>query len=291
MQGILGNQSNPYDVLGIDRNAPFSAVRSQYIALAKRHHPDKLAKDISDEDLKAHEEQFKNYTLAYRKLERLQKTGTGTGTTWSEDFGSPDSNVNWSSVFKNVFQEALNEVKRRYHVVRVPITLEEIHTKKRKKLELFLKGCDTPLYLHVNCGLYPKTTIIESGHIIKIRFQIEKHNCYHLDEILGTNDLYTTCNITWGEYLKGIDIPLKHLDDTTVMVSIVPCMNIELPLIFKHKGLWGIGDLYVKIQIVTPTADAIAALDDIARKKLFEILDAMDAHERRAGNERTPKTI
>ena len=238
---------NPYDTLGVPNGASFPEVRAAYIKLAKLHHPDKLNET---DNLEEHEEYFKRITLAYKKIENKEKHGD-VGD-WDGD-GEVGVGEDWGAIFKKIFKQAVSEIKKLYHSIEVPVSLEEIQNKKVKKLEIFLRDIEGPVYVKVNCGEWPSTTLIHDGYVIKTRFALKDHAIYHLDDILGTRDLYTTCELTWAEYLTGARCSILWCDGKTKISMIIPEFHdVELPIVFKGRGLWGQGDLYVKLHITPP---------------------------------------
>ena len=272
---------NPYDTLGVPQGAPFAEVRAAYIKLAKQHHPDKLAQS---DNLTYHEEYFKRVTLAYKKLEDIEKHGSwwsgaaGTGT-WSDFSGA--GNEDWGTVFKKIFRQAVSEIKKVYHTIEVPVSLEEIHNKKTKKLEVFLRDMNNAMYVKVSCGDWPTTTVIKDGHIIKVHFMMKEHKIYHLDDILGTRDLYTTCTMTWAEYLRGMACDILLCDGKTPLtIRTAPFPDIELPIVFKGRGLWGEGDLYVKLYLKCPSEVGWKSLNPAEREIFLCALDAINGPAR-----------
>ena len=259
---------NPYNVLGIPQGAAFTEVRAAYIRLAKAHHPDKLQHAV---DIEAHEEEFKRVTMAYKKIESREKHG-GTAD-WAPGIDDLGGGQDWATIFKKIFRQAVSEINKRYHLIEVPVKLEEIHNKKIKKLEVFLRDMNDAVYVKVNCGKWPETTIMHEGHIIKIRFSLKHHDVYHLDDILGTHDLYTTCHLTWAEYLTGTASNILWCDGKTrMLIDIPPLCDADLPIILKNRGLWGDGNLYIKIHIKHPSVMVWDSMPVSDKKTLIELL-------------------
>lgn len=258
---------DPYDVLGLPHGASYQEAKMTYIKLAKKHHPDKLPKHLSEGEYEAHDAAFKKYTEAYRTIEGWEKRGT-----------SNVQDTDWASLWRQVFKDTVTELQKRYHVINVPVTLEDVHNKIGKKLELFLNGIDDPIYLRVNCGLFPKTKIVFNGHIIRVKFILQQHDVYHLDDVLGTNDLYTNCEVSLQEYVTGASLTLRYMDSTDIDVKVPPFAKIEVPLVFSGKGLWEIGDLYIKVNIVLPDQNSWNTKQNDERQKILDALDALYAH-------------
>jgi DnaJ-class molecular chaperone len=260
----------PYEILGLSTSCTFQEVKSRYIKLAKSHHPDKLSSDLSQEQRDEHEDMFKKFTDSYRQIEEQEQRRGG------RDGEEPLlSEENWMDLWKSVFTDTMKEMRKRYHIIKIPVSLEEVHKKKKKRVEVFLQEVASPMYFRVNCGLFPKTTVMQAGHIIKVMFDILPHDTYHLDNIIGTYDLYTHCELTWREYLTGTVRELTYLDGSVLHVDIASCMDRTKPIVFQEKGLWGVGDLYVSLDVVAPSHEEWRAVEQDDQQKIIETLDAL----------------
>lgn len=74
--------TDPYEVLGLDRNATDADVRAAYLRLVKKHHPDKNPGD------KASEWIFKEVQCAYEALSGAK--GVQPGMQWGPPPSQPD---------------------------------------------------------------------------------------------------------------------------------------------------------------------------------------------------------
>lgn len=262
------NTTNPYETLGISASSSAHEVKAAYIQLAKKHHPDKLPSGLSQQQKEFHEEEFKRISVAYHTI--MNTNGDGNG--WVGGAGGVGGVCeDWRTIWKNVF----TEIRKHYHIIHVPVTLEEVHNRKRRKLELFLKDLTHPIYVRISCGDYPKTTVIQDGHIIKLKFTLENHPVYHLDDILGTKDLYTTCDIYWNEYLSGLSTKITWCDGVSdIPITIEPFPDLDVPIIIPQKGLWGAGTLYIKLRLVCPDKQKWSSLTREVKESVFSVLDA-----------------
>lgn len=261
----------PYAVFGLKPGASLADVKSCYIKLAKAHHPDKLSASTTEADKLEHAEKFRSATMAFRRIEEdFRGGGSGSGVGCDEYWGGSGGGLDeWVKVFRDVF----DEIQKRYHTIKVPVTLKQIHKRKVLRLEVFLRDCDDPVYISIDCGDYPKTTIVVSGRIIKIKFVLKKDKIYSLDDIIGNRDLFATCHIKWHEYITGVQQQLTWVDGKTILdICIPPFADLELPLVVEGRGLWGEGSLYVSLKLIHPTQAGWRGLCEDDQKMLMRML-------------------
>jgi DnaJ domain/Protein of unknown function (DUF1232) len=60
-------EKNPYDILGVSRNASSEEIRAAYMNLANKYHPDKV-EHLGDEFKRMAEDRFKEIQEAYQKI-------------------------------------------------------------------------------------------------------------------------------------------------------------------------------------------------------------------------------
>ncbi|KAI1422492.1 hypothetical protein F5Y12DRAFT_786760 [Xylaria sp. FL1777] len=95
---------NPYDVLGLERDATADQVKSAYRKLALKNHPDKVS---DDQKQKAHET-FQSIAFAYAVLSdpTRRKRYDETGST-SESIVDSDG-FSWSDFYREQFRDAIS---------------------------------------------------------------------------------------------------------------------------------------------------------------------------------------
>jgi len=289
----MSNGKNPYEILGIQRSATVSQVKTRYFELARKHHPDKLDPHTSEEDKKKHEDIFKEITNAYSKINKEKEFQSKFGTSESFNFMDEDmQHEDWRSVWadlesffnkpdswermKNIVTDTIKdtlyeatmysiykstntwkESSKKQHYITVDVTLEEVHLKKQKKLRLFLKGIHMPIFLTLDIGEYPQTTMNHEidNKIVVIDFTMNllEHPLYRMDTILDTWDLWSLkpIIITWNDYLCGKTIEYDYIDGNKINIIIEP-FNIKSPYCILDKGLCGLGNLYFPIELESP---------------------------------------
>lgn len=286
---------DPYEVLGIPRDSSFQEVRARYIYLAKKHHPDKLI-NLSEEERKTNEEYFQKVSVAYSQIENGKTTQT------SNDGTTPPDPEHWRNIWAKVetmfqrpdvwecmrqaFADTLSDVATKVrehknkHTIRVPVSLEELHVQKQKKIQIFLQNVNDPIRVVLDCGSYPHSytfmrKLDGEDHIIELQFDVKSHDKFHVDTILDTLDLYTELDISWCEYITGMDRKLCLLDGETITVSTKPFEDVIVPKTFEGKGLAGKGDLIVSLKLAPPTYENWCGLGPTKQQEFVEILNAL----------------
>jgi DnaJ-class molecular chaperone len=278
--------ANPYTILEIPHGTPFSEVRVKYYKIARIHHPDKFIG--SDDEKKTNEDYFKKVTVAYRQIEVAeQNINNGGGGAGAGIFGFGSSNFTygdyskddwrdvWSSVetffnkpeiwtcMKNIITDKLKDVTtkmyQKHHSVTLELKLEEIYSEKIKKLRLFLKNIPEPVFITVNAANFPhkiiKHAILSNGQEIEITVDCVAidHDVFRYDNLLGSDDLYTTVNITLAEYILGKKLNIEYLDKVPISVNMLPFGDISKSICVPNKGLrQNKGALWISINISLP---------------------------------------
>ena len=106
------SQRDPYDVLGVTRNASADEIKSAYRKLARKYHPDVNRDDPSAED------KFKDASNAYKilsdpeKKARFDQYGTAEGIPQDPFFGGGNAG-GFGDIFDMFFGAAGNQGGRR----------------------------------------------------------------------------------------------------------------------------------------------------------------------------------
>ena len=275
---------DPYEILGLKYPSTKEEIRARYLELAKKHHPDKH-QHLPKEELDVHEKEFKKINLAYELLTKKEFAST-TKNEWrgmwenmniGDLFSNPEMLRNMGDILRNVMNIASEYKKQKAteHHITVEVTMEEVYNRKEKKLRLFLKGVQEPIFITIDGGCYPsflQTHITPEGRtmFIYLTFELIPHELYTLDTLLDTNDIYCTLDVPLYEYFQGSSRTLEYLDHTPLIITIPPCQ--QDPIEFPHKGLHGKGKLVVFLKIVLPGKEALEGLDIRKREKLQRYL-------------------
>jgi hypothetical protein len=279
-----------FATLGLPPTTPFSLIRRRYFELARQHHPDKLV-GITEEERKVHEEYFQKVTVAYHWLEQRGSKGTHKPSQHPEDWRSiwsrveglfqrPDVWDTMKTILKDTVVDVVQKVAERnkcQHRVKVPVTLEEVSQKKRKKLQLFLQHVPHPVRLILDCGNYPMTS---SAHVIGG----ETHDI-HITMILQAHpyliyyeegDVFEhRCRVSWYEYLKGTIREVVLPDGTTATLVIPPLPSLDEPLCVGCRALRGNGTLKTWVELANPSQQSWCGLDATEKELLLTHLNAL----------------
>lgn len=316
------DSQDPYVVLGVPYGATRDEIKQQYRALAKRHHPDRWAgKNISPEELHAHQERFKQITVAYHLLMERDTDCPGN-EPWEHLWRRMEEVLNkqtvmehLSSFLKRTFQTVPSRsggggggggdycppMPNQEHCFTIPVSFEDIHQSRRKKVRLVLKTHTEPVYITVMCEKYPRyeTMVMHQGEMR--RFMLVLHPKIHpvytldyteddterVDETDGFN-LFRAIPMRLLDYFTGKTVDWVHLDGTTIQVSIPPFLDRpssqgSLDLGFSNlwekragKGLLGRGDLYITLDWELPTGTEWAtSLSEAEQAALILILEKL----------------
>lgn len=260
---MITSVMNPYEVLGLKEGASFNEVRCSYKKLAKQYHPDRLHNIDEAEKTKA-EEYFKKVTVAYHVL--LEKTEKE-----ERDCGKPPS-YNWASlksVLLNTFVDvATKYMQRQEHYLRVPVTMEEFYTKKKKRLQLFLKNVDQPIVIDIVCNKkHIRTDVLAENndvHDIHLELFVKEHPIF---DVLEDGSVVANVSLSWAEYLQGKLIDLKFLDGSDIKIVIPPLLPVASPIL--HES----GKFYVCIDIIYPSHEWWSSKTKEEQNAILNILD------------------
>lgn len=285
---------NPYDILGIPRTATFAEARARYFQLARKHHPDKLH-HLAEDERKKNEEYFQKISAAYSRIEKGDAASPASDqkadhwrTIWSKVEGVFQRPEIWECmlhVLKGTFQDVPRDLSStsdpcHAHSIRVPVTLQDLHLGKRKKLQLFLQGIEQPIHTQLLCKNFPSkhdfTTCIDGrNHSVSVGYNVLPHEVFRLDDILGTQDLYVDMDITWYEYMYGTHREITYLDGTIIRVEFQAFDRVDYPVRMDGKGLAGKGDLYISFHIRHPTHEQWSQLSLQQQNDFLNILNAL----------------
>ena len=186
---------NPYKILNISPNSSIDDVKKAYKNIALKSHPDKL-NNISIEEKNIKIKEFMNATDAYNKILNKNVGDDDYLSTNPDDWIETFNNIMNSHMFKemvNLFMKYKSRSKK--HNVNVDIKYSDYYSTTKKKLRIFLKNIEEPIYIDLDCSKFPKHTINyfddnENEHEILINMILAENNnsgYYHIYDNDGNN--------------------------------------------------------------------------------------------------------
>ena len=241
---------NPYEILGIPINSSIDDVKKAYKIIALKSHPDKLNNitDINDKNRKVKE--FMDATNAYNKIINGSDSRfefNDCDNEWDfdnykftfEDWEETINSIRQSDLLKDLVSMFMKyKSKARKHNISVDIKYQDYFTNNKKKLRLFLKGIEEPVYINLNCKKYPLSIINyiddnDNEHEIHIQMKLINdkeinNNFYHFDDNNDDNhddrnkDLYYDLPIDTIEYLIGGTREFTFVNKEIIDIKINP---------------------------------------------------------------------
>ncbi len=262
--------NNPYLVLGIPINSSIDDVKRSYKLIALKSHPDKLnnINDTNERNKKIKD--FIDATNAYNKIIN------GNINDFNDDFDYDNYNYedfkftyeDWEETFNNIRQSDLMKnlvnlfmkykSKIKKHNINVDIKYSDYFNPNKKKLRLFLKGVEEPVYINLNCKQYPSCIINyiddnDNEHEITINMnlindKLINYNFYHYNEtddnanFNNKVDIYYDLNIDTIDYIIGGEKNILFVNKEVIEIKIEPFTN---EIVIDNYGI-NKGNLIIK---------------------------------------------
>lgn len=246
---------NPYLVLNLPLNSSLEEVKKAYKAIALKSHPDKLNRiiDINEKNNKIKE--FMEATNAYNSIIKGGNLSNEEFNFEGEEYNFDDwmetfNSIKESSLFKEVinsFMKFRNRIKK--HSITVEIKYSDYYSKNKKKLRIFLKNIQDPVYINLDCSKFPVHIInyyddSENEHEITINMILINEptvnmGFYHIEEddyenneetSRGKINIYYDMTIEMIDYIRGTRKELLFVNKETLEIEIKPfndCFVIE----------------------------------------------------------------
>ncbi len=269
---MYSRQETPYEILGISPTDSLDVLKARYKELARLNHPDKLH-GLCEEERRDRENYFKKVTVAYHTIwaHKSQSTyaNTNTNTTteqnpvderpdfmrqWHRIYESMSKVTDWTTIFKNTLHDVASMLKR--HHIQVPVRLIEIHEQRQKRVRIFLKDVEEPIFVHVDCARFPfgftSAYVDRQGfhHSIRIELFVDEKD---VDRWLGDDHhVHENVYITWSEYIQGVDKCITSFHGQEVHITIPPFPGEDYETNISGMGVQG-RDWIVHILCRAPT--------------------------------------
>jgi len=245
---------NPYKILNIPINSSIDDVKKAYKIIALKSHPDKL-NNFSAEEKNIKIKEFMDATNAYNKILNKNVGDDDYININPDDWIETFNDIMNSELFKGMVSFFMKfKSKAIKHQVKVPIKYSDYYSVSKKKLMLFLKKIEEPVYINLDCSKYPQHTINyfdnndnEHEIIINMVFGNKDNNnkgYYHIhqnnlneNKCMSNKDRFYECqdcdendkidlvydlNIDTTDYIIGDIIDFPFLNKEIINIKIEP---------------------------------------------------------------------
>jgi DnaJ-class molecular chaperone len=293
-ENFLDSQ-NPYEVLGIPRNASEDDIKRAYKKLALYYHPDKY-------DGPDGHEKFVKISNAYNKLiKESSSSSTFSFSTSTSSSTSSNTDPEFAEVFSafskafgafSAFGTPNNHAKQKINTV-LELSLEQMYnggifdvnytklqatggTKMiQKQMGPFFVNQLVPEMVEVQCttkAFVQHSYKPESGPIIVTNPEMElyisviekKHEIFtRIDD-----NIFITVPVTLKEALTGFEKSIKTLDDSEIKLECKSVVSPQTEKIVRNYGYTDAGFMIIKFDIIFPND-----LSDYVKEELSKLLD------------------
>lgn len=268
---------NPYKILNIPDDSSIEDVKKAYKKIALNSHPDKLNNIKDEKEKKRKIKEFMDATNAYNKILNgdYNENDEWNYDDWMKSFNDFTNSDLFKGVVDVIKKMRKNKIKK--HSLSVDIKYQELFSPNKKKLRLFLRKLDEPVYINLDCSKYPSHTINyfddnDEEHEIMITMdlindKLINNGFYHINM-----DIYLDLDIDLCEYLNGGKRTIEYFNKEIIDIDIQPFSLIH---IIKNKGIKGQGDFIIKFNILNIQKEKWCDLLDADKKMMIEILSKM----------------
>jgi len=257
---------DPYEVLGVKRDASETEIKKAYKKQAMKHHPDRGGDETK----------FKEISEAYERITNPDKfAGEGfDGFSETPRGFRFTSGGNMEDIFEQFFNfHRGNPQQQRQAVVQMSlwITLEDVCSGGDRLVSIQTNGKVEAVKITIPVGVQDGQTIrypkLAQGNDLNIIYRVHPHKRF---QRVGVLDLSTVVDIDFWDLILGCHVPVRHINGDELMVRVPPKTRPNARLRLKAQGIQKdrqTGDLYVQLNAVMPE-DIPDDIIQTLRKKL-----------------------
>jgi DnaJ-class molecular chaperone len=257
---------NPYQTLGVERNASVDEIKRAYRKLASKHHPDRGG------DTKVFQEIQTAYDTLSDPQRRVAYDNPNSFRQQGFNFGQ-GQNFDFQHIF-DIFGTRFQQPQQRTPQARMSlwITLDDVAEGGRKTVSVGTQQGTTTVEIEIPLGIedgdtvqYPK--IGPMGMDLLITFRI--HPTPKWDR-QGPN-LTTAISVSVWDLILGSEIQVRDIYNRELSISIPPKTQPGTVFRLKQHGLkqrsGSMGDMFVKVQALIPNNIPDSIIDVISKNR------------------------
>lgn len=230
---------DPYNVLGVGKNASQDEIRKAYRSLAMKHHPDRGG----------NEETFKQVNEAYTTIGDAKKRA-------QYDAGFSYNSTNWDDIFRHSSRHQHRYKHNPRAQVRMALHIDfETSIRGGRKLVSVSLGNDvSAMEIEIDPGTVSGDSVryqIPTGDLI-VTFQVDSSRTW----TRTNNHLTREYEFDFWELIVGTESEIETIFGEKIKLKIPPKTQPGTLLRLKGKGARTIwheqGDMFVKVKAVMP---------------------------------------
>lgn len=257
--------TDPYSILGVDKNADDATIKAAYRKLAKEHHPDRGGDNELFAKINAAYDSVKD-AAARQKLQEEQSFQNYQARGQRSYQGNPfDFNEMFSQAFGRGGFGFQQQVKPRNRDVAVTfnVTVEDVYNSVTKNVNINFPNGSRSVSIAIPKGTTHGSQVRYTGMgdnsqegpagNLTVEFLIKSHDTYRVDDY----DLTMMLNISIREAMLGVEKIIETLDSRKLKLHIKPGTQSGTRLRIPECGLpqrnQPNGNLYIEVSVQIPS--------------------------------------
>jgi curved DNA-binding protein len=259
--------TDPYRILGVNRNSSDSDIKSAYRQLAKKHHPDKGGDSEHFANINAAYDNIKDHNA--RQNFDNEPSNFQQSQPRQQPFGH-NFGAGFDDMFNNMFGQPLHPNARRPHRthnqksrsninVTVHVDLADVFNCVEKNINITMpNGLSKPVKLRIPPGVagggsVTYNSMAPDGNDLCVQYVVKPQNEYIIQEF----NLVKRVNISLHDAMLGAQKTITTLDNRSLLLHIKSGTQSGTKLKISESGLSRHGapngDLLIDIRVKIPT--------------------------------------
>ena len=257
--------TDPYRILGVNRNSSDSEIKSAYRQLAKKHHPDKGGNSEHFANINAAYDNIKDHNA--RQNFDDEPSNFQQSQPRQDPFGH-NFGAGFDDMFNNMFGQKMHPNARRPHRqqpqhvnITLSVTLEEAYSCIEKNINITMpNGLSKPIKLKIPPGVFNGSQVryqgmAPDGADLLAVYQITPHSIFSVEDY----NLHMKLNVSLGDLMLGTDKVITTLDNRSMKLHIKAGTQIGTKFRIRESGMPKLrmpnGDLFIEIRAHVPKLD------------------------------------